>query len=110
MTVNLEAKKMIKIFIIGFLISVLFCSCNVQSSAGERALPEEPCHIMVYNGGGIVLDMENATISARTVRNTRLVGNGENWLIYNVKGIDTKDNKKHSYEFCDSEALMLVWE
>lgn len=98
-----------KIFI-SILIGILFCSCNIQNSAGQRALPEEPCHIMVYNGGGIVLDMEAATISAYTVRNGRLIGNSEIWLIYNIKGIDKKDNQIHFYEFCDSEALMLVWE
>ena len=99
-----------KIFIIGILIGVLFCSCNIQNSAGQRALPEEPCHIMVYNGGGVVLDMEDATISAHTVANERLIGSSESWLIYNVKGIDKRDSKKHAYSFCDSEALMLVWE
>ena len=99
-----------KILIIGFLLSFIICSCNIQNRAGEKALPENPCHIVVYNGSGIILDMEEATISAYTILNSRIIGKKESWLIYDLRGTDKRDSKRHHYKFCDSEALMIVWE
>lgn len=92
------------------LSMIALSACTWKNDMTGRAMPKEAKYCKVYNGGGLVLDMKECKFTLQTVKNEVVIGNGENWLIYTIDGIDKTDNKQHTYNMLDSEALTIIWE
>ena len=97
-----------KLFIL--LTTLALSACTYKNDISGKNMPKFAETCKVYNGSGLILDMQKCNFKLQTVRNEVIIGRGENWLIYTIEGIDVKDGRTHTYSFLDSEALTILWE
>jgi len=86
------------------LVAMTMMSCDVKRSGMSNAIPQRPGHIQFWNGGGLILELEDARLDIETVLVTRPYGKDVSYYLYRV---EAKAGTK--YTIMDSEALAVMW-